>query len=489
MAGPWAAADVNAAGTRPGIYINFLEQAEAAVSPGSRGVVGIISEADWGPHNEIVECAALGDLEDAYTDLEDATARLYNLGRFAFLGGALTVKACRVMNTTNAVKATKNIKDNSAVDVISITAKYYGTRGNSITYDVGPDPIDSAKGRIRIYVDELLVHSVTSTIDDGSAGFIDDVVSLFAALDSEWVVVAKVATGDDDLVAVGTATALVGGANGDAVTSTQFTTCLALFASDKVHILTSDTVTGAIHTTIAAWLADQRETGYRVMGVLGSDTGDAISTIITDAQAFNTEAIVYVGPGAVTPNVAGVSTTYNGASIASLVAGLIAGLDVDRSLTGKRLPDVTSVETNATVAQVKSMLAAGVLTLTPTPFGSTPGVKVERGLTTLYNPGDGDIASFKLIRTLRIADAIDEGLTTAAQENFIGVQLNDAQGQGTVLDAIKDFLRTQAEARNIAPTYTVEIDESADNTDGNLFILISIAPIDAIEFIFLTISL
>lgn len=485
---PFTDADIGAAGTRPGVYINFIQQAEAAVTPGSRGTVGIISESDWGPPNAVQSISTLAEAAALFTTEEDSTARLYNLIRLAFRGGAQTVKAVRVMNATGAAKSTLNLADtDSPTDVLQVDAKYEGTYGDNISIEVGDDPVDDTKTRIRVYVDDSLVHSVTSTVNHGATGFIDNIVTLFAALESEWITVTKLNDGNDDLADI-TATNLASGANGNAVSTSNFETALALFNSNEVNLLTSDTVASAVQVIIKTWVEDRREEGYRVMGILGSDTSDSASTIITDAQSFNSEGIVYVGPGAIMPNAAGTSTTYNGATVAAMVAGIIAGLASSRSTTNVSVPTTTGVETNLTNAQVKSMLAAGVCVITPRPSGSNPGAKIERGLTTLYNPSESQIASMKKIRTVRTFDAIASGLAESGSSNFIGQVLNDASGQRTVIDAIRDFLNSQAEARIIKEDFTVALDDSEDNSGEKLFISIGITPIDAVEMIFTTIE-
>ncbi len=492
VGGPWTQADVNAAGTRPGLYINFIAAAVAAVSPGVRGIVGIISESDWGNPNAIVELASIGASEDAYTNDEDATARLFNLTRLCFLGGALTIKAARVMNTTNAVKATLNLNDTDGgggTDTIRIDALYEGTFGNNLGLIIGDDPLDAAETRVQVFVENLLVHEVISTVGHGNAGFTDEIVALLTALNSPWITATKLVDGLNDLANLATETALASGANGDAVTASEFTTVLDLFSADRVNLITTDSAVAAIQTVVGDWAIARRAEGYRIIAVLGSDTSDAAATITTDAQAFNDESVVYTGPGAVMPNVAGASTTYNGATIASMVAGIIAGT-IGRAVTFISLPTGTDVETAFTNAQVKTALAGGVLVISQNPIATSPGARIERGLTTLFNPTvPPDIADFRLIRTLRIVDSIGDALTTAAANLIIGVQLNDAFGQESVIDIIKDFLDTRVSARDILDNYTVVIDDSEDNSGSNLFILIGIQPIDAIEMIFTTITI
>ncbi len=51
--GEWTDADVGAAGTRPGFYINFKEQAAVIAAAGQRGIVSIVPDADWGTPNAI----------------------------------------------------------------------------------------------------------------------------------------------------------------------------------------------------------------------------------------------------------------------------------------------------------------------------------------------------------------------------------------------------------------------------------------------------
>lgn len=491
MPGPWTPADVGAPGTRPGLYINFQNVAAQSVGVGTRGIVGILSEADWGPANLAETFASWDEAVAMFTATENATSRLANLVRMAFLGGAQTVKAVRVMKSSNAVKALNTLVDTtgSPVNVITITAKYFGLYGNKITYDVLDDPIDATKTRIRIFVDGVLVHSVTSTTNHGSSGFIDNFITLFTALASPWVVVAKLATGNNDLADVASSTALATGANGDTVTTTEYTAALALFDNNKIHILTSDTVVSGIRTVIKSWAEAKRAEGYAVMAVIGSALGDSVATSIAAAQALNSPAMVYVSPGAIMPNTAGTSSTYPGAATAAMVAGMVAGEQSDHSVTYKGLPTSTNVEISLSNANIIAELAAGVLVISSTPPGLSPGARIERGLTTLYSPSVTDIASYKNIRTVRTMDSITEGLTDAANVLVIGNIPNDDNGKAAVLGMFKDFLTLQAAARTIKGDFTVRFDSAQNNDGEQLFVLVGLKPVAVVEFIFAKIAI
>lgn len=483
----WTDADVGAPGSRPGFYINFVEQAQAAVVPGARGTVGIISEASWGPDNEIVELTSLSQARALFTNEESSSARLYNLIRLAFRGGAATVKAARVL-ASDAVKSTLTLDDTNSDAVIRVDAKYKGSYGNNISVEVTEDPVVAARIRVRVFVAGALVHSVTSTVDNGATGFIDNVVALFAELNSPWVDVVKIADGEDDLDAI-VETNLASGTNGGAPTTGDFGDILDLFSANRANILTTDSVTTAVQAAIAEWILEQRSSNYYIMATLGSDLDDSVADMIAAANDFNHPAIVYVGPGAVLPNVAGAATTYSGATVASMVAGLIAGTPTGQSITFAGLPGSSGVEQLLSNTEVRSLLANGVCAITSSPPGLTPSARVEKGITTLYDPGDEHLTVMKRIRTVRITDGIAEGLSDAANLNFIGRQLDNEAGRTAILGAIRDFLRSQANSQLIQDNFAVELDEERSTGDGNLFLNIGIQPINAVEYIWTTISL
>ncbi len=487
--GSWTLADVDDPGTRPGFYINFIQVAQALVTSGTRGIVGVLTEGDWGPPNAVQVFTELAQADNIFSAREVAAHRIYNLTRLAFLGGAQSVKAIRVMNTTNALKATLAIENQTDATVIfNINAKYEGTFGNTLAVIIGDDPGDATKTRVQITLSGVIVHTVTSTINHGTAGFAQDLVDLLNALSSIYIDAVFVAAGDNDAADL-TETNLATGANGDAVTVTEYDAALVLFQTTEVHLVSSDITTAGILTSAATWAADRRVEGQRLQLVVGSELADVAATIVADAQGFNDEAVIFVGPGAIMPNVAGVGTTYNGATIASMVAGIVAGLATDRSPTFAGLPTATGVELTFTNAQYKNLIAGGALAISPTPFGANPGARIERGITTLYNPSGSDIADFKQLRIVRIADNIANGLSVSAAENFIGAELNDVEGRQIIIDAVSNFLTTQVEARTILPTFTVEIDTGKDNSGTNLFLLIGITPIDAIEMVFTEITI
>ena len=296
-------------------------------------------------------------------------------------------------------------------------------------------------------------------------------------------------------------TSFMNGTPGDPLTTDNFRAGLSDMALENISVLTTDSTT--VDEIISSWIREQRDESKYVMGVVGSPTRgttaidrtyinrltgyvSAINNIVTPV---NNEGMVYVAPGLqmLRADHRAQTVWYNGATVASMVAGLIAELPPGESVTKAVLPFSLNVESNFSSNQVESLLAGGVCVLVHGPGTTVPVARVERGITTTAATSGID-AEFRSIRTVRILDAIAEGLRNALSLRHIGQSVNDAVGRQGVIDEVTTFLTSQAESRHIDPEFTVELDSSRSNTGENLFLNIGIRPLDSIEFIYATIS-
>ncbi len=116
----------------PGFYMAFQAAAAAAVQPGARGTVAIPVRAHWGPVRQFAEIADEAGLIDAYTQEGGGGASAYTAVRLALLGGARKVLAYRLADGSEAA-AIGTLQDTaeSPAEVLKITAKYPGERGNA----------------------------------------------------------------------------------------------------------------------------------------------------------------------------------------------------------------------------------------------------------------------------------------------------------------------------------------------------------------------
>ncbi|CAM2951092.1 phage tail sheath subtilisin-like domain-containing protein [Paenibacillus sediminis] len=218
------------------------------------------------------------------------------------------------------------------------------------------------------------------------------------------------------------------------------------------------------------WVATNRDAGKKFIVVIGGDAtddadptlGNARSTLNKDDYIVNLINGVIVG-----------GSTYTSAQYAPFVAGLIAGTAINRSTTYTVLPvdDVTKRLTNA---QVTAALAAGSLVF----VNDGEKVRLEQGIVT----------SGKKIRSIRARQAISYDIAKTAADNYIGKLNNNADGQATLMVAIKAYLE-QLEVDNVLTSPVVALDSQRPSVGDSVFLEISYTEVDSIERVLMTINI
>lgn len=235
--------------------------------------------------------------------------------------------------------------------------------------------------------------------------------------------------------------------------------------------------TDAQQDATLTWCQTNREEGKHFMVVFGGDDtsdqdpaeGNANTTRLEDDYAVN--VIVGVNVSAI---------NYTSGQYAPYIAGLIAGKQINQSITYATQPvdDVTKRLRNS---EIKTALQAGSLVLTH----DGEKVKVEQGLTT----------SGKKIRSVRARQAISTDLAKVARDNYIGQLSNNESGQNALIAAITAYLETlEDEDVLILPDPdddgpAVQLDPNRESVGDSVFLLINYTEVDSMERIFLDIQL
>lgn len=245
----------------------------------------------------------------------------------------------------------------------------------------------------------------------------------------------------------------------DALDTRQFN----VFAFDSEYNVTEQAAT-------KTWVARNRDEGKHFIAVIGGDDtidadptqGNARTTLNKDNYIVNLISGVKVG-----------TETYNSSEYAPWVAGLIAGTAINRSTTYAQVPvdDVTKRLTNA---QIKAALQAGSLVL----VHDGEKVKVEQGLVT----------SGKKIRSIRARQAISTDVMRTAADSYIGKLNNNADGQATLMVAVKAYLES-LERNDVLTAPIVELDPDTPSVGDAVFLRVGYSEVDSIERIFLTINI
>ena len=221
---------------------------------------------------------------------------------------------------------------------------------------------------------------------------------------------------------------------------------------------------------VKSWVARNRDEGKYFIAVIGGDdatdadpaAGNARTTLNSDDYIVNLTVGGRVG-----------NNEYTSAEYAPFIAGLIAGTPINRSTTFAPVP-LEDVNKRMSNGQIRTAIEAGSLIL----VNDGVKVKVMSGVTT----------SGKKIRSIRARQAIATDITRTATDNYIGKLNNNADGQATLIVAIKAYLET-LEADGVLSAPVVTLDPTRPSVGDSVFLNISYVETDSIERIFLTINI
>lgn len=449
MGGSWNSTDMP---VLPGSYINFQTAALAAIQPGSQGTVVVPVKAHWGPVREFVEIASEKGIIDSFTANEANGATAYSTVRLAMLGAPRKVLAYRLASDA-AARASITLLDTaeSAESVMKLEAKHPGERGNAFKVTVQTNAIDNSKRDIKLYEGTSLLR--TFTFVSGTVQAAVDAINGDAG--NVWVAAEKLEDGNGALASVVTQSFTGGDSGISGLSNADYVDALDAFETRDFHVLSLDGVSdSALQTSVVSWVNRVRSEGKGIIAVLGGSAADdtasdAVSKAVARSAGFNHEGIVNVGTGA---KLNGAS--YSSAQIASYVAGLIAGRSLSQSTTYAPAPfeDVTRRWTRS---EQESAVRGGVFLL----VHDGRQVKALRGMNSLIALGDGQNASWKKIRTIRIMDAISADLQRTAEDNYIGKVDNTEEGRLSLIGACNEYLLTLAQSGVIESTgYDVTVD-------------------------------
>jgi len=487
MAAPtWNQSDAENNATRPGVYLNFIGAAQAAVQVGAQGTVAIPVTADWGLLNGITDVVNEGQINDAFGTGGNASLLVAQ----ALRGGASKVRAYRIGVSGTAAKASLTLNDGVAAAANVLTAKYEGARANGFTIKVAVNAVDAAKKDVSIIEAGNTLEIFTVATNDELTNQISGSVS---GINASRYVTATTSGASGRTLANITGTLMTGGNSGTSVTTTEYGNALtALEVYDWNLLVPGDTTNTSIQTTVRTYIDRIRSEGHKAMAVMGGQSVAGFSsasfttelnTMITNAQSTSTgqhEAVVMVFPGIV-DELSNVS--LSGAQSAARVAGMIAKNGFTGSIT-KEDTGAAGVTYRMVNADVKRALQGGLLVFTV----DGDVTRVESGINTLTTFSTAKPRDFRKIRLIRANDAVAETISDSLASFVIGEVNNDSVGQNFVLNMLTESLSVFRQAGAIESGFTVAPDTARNITadPDEFFAIVAYTPIDSIEKIFIT---
>lgn len=431
---------------QPGVYINVKSSMEQAASVGDRGIVAICEPLSWGPEGEIMTIHT-GDDFTPYMGYDLIHKKALFL-REIFKGTDHTKGPVKVLlyrpSTTGATKAS------AAIEPLTVTAKYNGTRGNDISVSVIADPDNEGSFTVQTVVDGMIKHAQTGTVVADLKG-------------NDWVVF----SGTGKLTA-SAGSPLTGGSDG-IVSGTAHSAFLTALESHSFNIVIYD---GSDKTVQAAYVAFIKR--------MRDNLGKKCQAVMADAES-NSDAVISVKNGVVLSD----ETILTPHQTTWWVGGSEAGAKYSESLVYAQYPDAVNVSPRLNASEVDDALSKGQIVFFEE-FGSVKIVSDNNTLTT-YTPDKGE--AFSLNQVIRTLDTVASDIYENFSKNYIGKIQNNASGRDLLKAWIVGYLNEIQANGGIQNFVADDVVIEAGEAINSVVISLAIQPVAAVEKIYITATL
>ena len=287
----------------------------------------------------------------------------------------------------------------------------------------------------------------------------------------------------------------------------------------KWNYICAPTASGSEHEDLASWIKTQRNNKYKTFkavvanteaddkGVINFCTGnikvpnpDYVEDAIETPAAVIGEALIGNSTIA-SDDMVQPYTIYTAAEYTARIAGILAGLSLDRSATYYQLTEVESVET---YEDIDSLIDKGQLLLVDE--GEGDGVKIARACNSLTTFTTDVGQDFRFIKIVEAIDMITDDIRDTFKSDYVGKVINDYNHKMLFISAIMVYFSgLKGNVLDNSPTAqnTVDIDEEQQknyailkgedvaemtvqqireyNTGTNVYLTGHITPVNAME--------
>lgn len=226
---------------------------------------------------------------------------------------------------------------------------------------------------------------------------------------------------------------------------------LDLIQSVKWNYICIPTSTGTEQADLASWIKTQRNIKRKTFKAVCAKQAADHEGIIN----FCTDDIV--AESGTDENGDPVYTTYNAVQYSARIAGILAGLALDRSATYFSLTEVQSVES---YTDIDERIDKGQLLLFDEKDGN--GVKIARACNSLATFTTDKGEDFRYIKIIEAVDMITDDIRDTFKKYYVGKVINDYNHKMLFITAILVYFdEIKGNVLDRDGKNTVDIDENA----------------------------
>lgn len=212
--------------------------------------------------------------------------------------------------------------------------------------------------------------------------------------------------------------------NVDGATKTQ-ANALKVLTNIKWNWLCAPTATTQEQNDLASWIKAQRDNKHKTFKAVLSDQAadhEGVVNFCTNDIKVRTDTDSFGNP---------VYTTYTAVQYTARIAGILAGLSLDRSATYFKLTEVESVEV---YEDIDTLIDKGELLLIDEQDGD--GVKIARACNSLTTFTTDKGEEFRKIKIIEGIDMVTDDIRDTFKKYYVGKVINDYNHKMLFISAI-----------------------------------------------------
>ena len=400
---------------RPGSYFNIRKNDDDSVAAVINGVTAVIFRSDFGPVGEAVELSR----DDGYESIFGTSGTTDAMGQ-ALAGGAKTLIACRLGN--GGAASSVALKDADGGDVLTITAKYPGSKPFAVT--VRESVTDNTIKECIIYSGTSEFKKMTFAAGEG------EVQTLAATLASTGCFVAEMAEGAGSATLANVVQTEFSGGEDPAVTIEDYSNALAAVEPYVFNTICVDTEDVSVHALVYSFLNRIFENGSLAQAVIAEKSSIDLEVRQSRAAAYNDEKMVYV----LNDRVDAGGTVLEGYQTAARIAGMVGAVSSASSLTHTVISGFTDLLERLTPTQITKAEQKGCLVLSANSGGQ---IWIDSAINTLVTPAENQDKGWKKIRRVKTRFELLRRCNDVT-DNLVGKVDNDSNGRKTIISQLNN---------------------------------------------------
>lgn len=406
---------------RPGAYSNIQRMGSGPVAGASDGVTAVLFKSDWGPLSQAMELSAEEGYESVYGNALTTDAL-----KEAIAGGAKKLVCCRLGSGGQAGKVVLKSEENT--DLVAITTKYVGAKALTVT--IRDSLADPSVRECTIYSGTRVFEKVVFAKGGNEA---EALVEAFQSSANFKADLQETSTG---MLAAISQAAFSGGED-PVVTNESYSDALDCIEAFSFNTVCIDTTTAAVQTLVAAFLDRIKEVGQFAQAVFAGSLETSLENRIRNAASFNNEKVVYL----VNPHVKSAAGEIKEYQAAARIAGMIAAVPANKSLTHTVISGATELGEAITPTQITKAEVSGGLVLSANKSGQ---IWIDSAINTLVTLSDDQDEGWKKIRRTKTRYELVERAVSQA-DTLVGKVDNDSNGRASIVSQVQAVVDAMVE--------------------------------------------